>query len=78
MVQAHPINATQAANLDSRAWASDAFDLSTAFVYAGVVENGALSDAYVKEGRAIAEKQVVLAGYRLANLLKSLNLGNWT
>jgi hypothetical protein len=34
-----------------------------------------LPDAYIQEGVKIAEKQIVTGGLRLANLLKSLNLG---
>jgi hypothetical protein len=41
----------------------------------GIKENSSLPENYVEESNAIAEKQVVIGGYRLAYLLKSLNLG---
>lgn len=43
----------------------------------GVKENKTISATYVKNGREIAEKQIVLAGHRLAKLLKSLKLDDF-
>ena len=40
----------------------------------GVKEDTALTKTYTTQARSIAEKRVVIAGHRLANLLISLNL----
>jgi len=40
-------------------------------VYKGITEENPLPDAYVNQAKEIAERQLVTAGYRLANLLMS-------
>ena len=40
-------------------------------------ENENVSDDYVTDRNAIAERQIVLGGYRLASLLKSLKLDEY-
>jgi hypothetical protein len=42
-----------------------------------VKENQIVSDDYVKERNDIAGRQIVLGGYRLASLLKSLKLDEY-
>ena len=56
-------------------WALDDFKITVGFLYYNIKENEMLPDAYIQEGVKIAEKQIVTGGLRLANLLKSLNLG---
>jgi len=46
-------------------------------VYDGFVVGGSLPQQYIDYGRQIAEKQIVLAGHRLANLLVSLDLDDY-
>jgi len=62
-------------NLDPYSWTQESYELASTVVYNGIKENQALPDSYVEESNAIAEKQVVIGGYRLAYLLKSFNLG---
>lgn len=63
-----------AKEMDPVDWAVESFDISRQFVYRYVHENDTLDDSYIKNARLIAESQIVLAGNRLANLLKSLKL----
>jgi len=64
--------------LDPVKWADDSFKISHDFVYAHIKEGDALPEDYVDQARPLAERQVVLAGHRLANLLMSLKLKNTT
>jgi len=56
-------------------WANESFEIAENFVYKTIShhENEALPAEYIEEGNTLAEKQIVKAGYRLANLMKSLN-----
>ena len=74
LVEKYDISEEEATCLDFKKWAKEAFELSKTVVYPGITENVAPSEEYVTKAKAIAEKQVVLGGYRLANLLQSLNL----
>lgn len=65
-------------NLDPAQWQSESFAITKAFIYTGIQENVALSTTYVNEGKIIAERRLVSAGYRLANLLKTLDLASFT
>jgi len=60
--------------MDPVDWSIESFDISQEFVYRFVKENAVLDYTYIKQARDIAESQIVLAGNRLANLLKSLKL----
>lgn len=55
-------------------WAADDFKITKDFLYTAIKENELLPQSYIDEARKIAEKQVLIGGLRLANLLKSLNL----
>lgn len=70
----YPIDASEAQNLDSRVWAHESFMISKSTVYPSVRPNQALSDDYINDAIAAAERQVVLGGNRLANLLMSFKL----
>lgn len=63
--------------MNATAWAEESFEISESKVYSGVKENQSVSDDYVKDRNAIAERQIVLGGYRLASLLKSLKLDEY-
>lgn len=52
-------------------WLKEGMDLANAHVYT-TPENQNLSEEYLKQGSAIAEQQVALAGYRLASLLNQV------
>ena len=61
-------------NLDIKSWSDQAFGISQSFVYNEInhKEGQALPADYVSQGRSIVEKQLVLSGYRLKNLIVSL------
>lgn len=77
MNKKYTITSAEEANMNSMSWGQESFEISKDFVYKTVKEHEALSDDYVSKGRVIAERQIVLAGHRLANLLKSLNLDSF-
>lgn len=68
----HGVNAAQANDLDPANWALDSYKLSKATVYPKVSRNKRLDNLYTKKAQLAAEQQVVLAGHRLANLLKKI------
>lgn len=61
-------------NLDPNVWARESFEIASTFIYNGIQEDGVVPDAYVQQAKTLAEKQIVTAGYRLANLLMSIDL----
>lgn len=58
-------------DLNPQDWTNESYNLAKSFVYT-VAENTTPPPAYVAEGQKIAEQQIALAGYRLANLLNTL------
>lgn len=52
-------------------WVNQSHALAVNFAYK-IQPNTAPSPAYIKQGQAIAEQQLAIAGYRLANLLNQL------
>ena len=66
------IPAAKAKDLDPANWAYDSYTMSWKMVYKDVQPNKKLSAVYAKKARLAAEKQIVLAGYRLANLLEQM------
>ena len=75
-VQKYPMDKDIINDLNPVHWANEAYEISEAFVYDGIRENVKVSQKYVESGKKLAEKQIVIAGNRLANLLKSLNLSD--
>jgi len=67
----------EAQNLAPESWADESFKISESFVYAAVKENGSVSATYEEQGQQIAERTIVVAGHRLANLLQSINLDKY-
>jgi hypothetical protein len=63
-----------ARDLDVDHWARESFGIAQEYAYPGVKENQPLSDSYISKGQEAAEIQIVLAGHRLANLLKSFGV----
>jgi len=59
-------------DLNPQTWADQSFAISKEFVYAGVQKDKALTSEYIQKGNEYAEKQLVIAGHRLANLVKGL------
>lgn len=77
LVQRHPLSSIKVdvTNLDPQAWADESFAVSEKFVYTGVVNDQAVPSGYAPEAVTLAEERIVVAGHRLANLIKKLNLG---
>lgn len=81
-----PQYAAQLAETDPKQWAAESFELAKSAVYRDGKLGGATSQeakdhpdqvpplpvGYEKDARAVADGQVALAGYRLAEVLKSL------
>lgn len=65
-----------------RAWAEESYNLAVKYAYRnGTIKGGAtkdngvaLPDDYIQQTKPIAERRVVLAGYRLADWLAGVNL----
>lgn len=70
-----PADAQDAAVADAQQWIEQSFRLAQAVVYVPPVGPGAgpyaLDDAYRQQARSVAQRQVALAGARLANLLNT-------
>jgi len=73
----YPIGA-EGNNLNPNDWAADSFKISESFVYADIKEGEDLPADYLTKAQELAEKQIVLGGTRLANLLMSLKLSDTT
>jgi len=69
LVEAHPLKkkGSDVTSLDPHVWAMDSFQISTHFLYDGITQNAALPQTYVDQAVQIAERQIVLGGYRLAH-----------
>ena len=61
-------------SLDPDTWEKEAHEIIKGGVYVGIKEGQPVPDAYVSKWKPIMEKQLVTGGYRLAALLKSLNV----
>lgn len=64
--------------LDPEVWTEECFEITSSFVYEGIKEDEELPQKYIDEGKVIAEKQLVIAGHRLYNILSGLNLSKHT
>ena len=53
------------------------FSQTNFLLFLGVTPNQTLSDEYIKKGKEITEKQIVIGGSRLAAMLKTLNMEQW-
>ena len=58
--------------LDYMIWSEESRLIAEEFVYSDIDLFPVLRGEYVSKGREICKKRIVLAGYRLANLLKNL------
>lgn len=75
LLEDHPLSSLpDTTNLDPNTWEDESFAVVTAFAYKGIKEGEKLPDSYVSEGQKYAETRLVTAGYRLANMLKSLKI----
>lgn len=53
-------------------WAKESFDIATSEVYKDVTRNEPPTEAYKKKALKIAEEQIALAGYRMADLFNEV------
>lgn len=75
LVKKYPLSTlADTTNLNPIHWADETFKVAESFVYANIHESTTLPADYVSKGLEIAEKQIVTAGYRLANLMKTLKM----
>lgn len=58
--------------LDEKLWAKEGLDIANSFVYRDADFFPNLTVRYIEEGRDIATQRIVLAGYRLANVIKEI------
>lgn len=74
LVEKYPLTTkgSDLASLNPHVWAYDSFEISRDFLYLDIKENEDLSQDYIDKARALAEKQVVRGGYRLAHLLMDI------
>ena len=70
----YPLTDAESNEFDAKVWAQESFEISKDVVYVNDKENVELSAAYIAKARPMAEKRIVQAGVRLANLLSSFKL----
>ena len=51
-------------------WVEESIALSETVVYPGVKDGQSLSDEYLRSGREVINRQVVIGGLRLASIIK--------
>ena len=61
-------------NLDFSKWAEESMRFAKNHVYKGVEPKGEISQEYLDANLPIAKQRLVLAGHRLAYVLKQMNL----
>lgn len=67
----HPLSSLPNTNdLNPNTWEKESSHIVKTFVYEGIKPGKELPRSYIKKGQLIAEKRIVTAGHRLANLLK--------
>lgn len=57
---------------DWNQWAQGSFKLAEEYVYKGITPGTTPSDSYIQRGIEVANKQIVLGGYRLADLIRKI------
>jgi hypothetical protein len=77
LLQQFEVSDEEANDLDVNTWAAESYQITHDFVYKGIKQHEHLPDDYVQQGLVIAERRLVLAGHRLANILKNLNLDHY-
>lgn len=58
--------------LDNRVWATESNEIAEKVVYADIQPNEAPSEEYLARGRRVVDEQLVVAGYRLADMMMEL------
>lgn len=58
--------------LDERVWADESNQIAKDYVYNGITPDSTPSEEYLKRGRTMIDEQLVVAGYRLADVMLTL------
>jgi len=61
-------------SLDPNVWSKESFDISASVIYKGVHENEKIPQEYIDAMLPVAERRIATGGYRLANVLKHMDL----
>lgn len=69
--QAYPPTAEQLQETDPMMWAQEGYLLATSQVYLGITPHTVPSTAYIERAQVLVQKQIVLAGARLAQILNA-------
>jgi hypothetical protein len=74
LVEEHPLvkKGSDVTSLDPHVWAMDSFKISEDFLYDGITQDQLLSSDYIAKAQQLAERQIVLGGYRLAHIMIDL------
>jgi S1/P1 Nuclease len=59
-------------NLDYLQWSHESYQIAIQIAYQGIQPNVTLSSEYLASGQHTALRQIALAGYRLAELIKEI------
>lgn len=59
-------------NTDVDHWADESYVLSSTHVYEGITENKPLSQDYITHNQDHIQSQIVIGGYRLAYMIKTI------
>ena len=71
------VNRVNVHDLNPDTWANESFTIAKNYAYNGVHDGVALTPEYVSAAKTEAEEQIVVAGHRLANLIKGLNFNQY-
>lgn len=75
MVADHPISSRDATNLNPMSWSEESHKIAENHVYKGIEEGAKVPQEYIDRTLSLAERQVVLGGHRLANLISKIFSG---
>lgn len=71
-MERYTISEDESQNLNPMSWALESHEIGSQNAYTGISEDGDVSQAYVNRTLSVAERQVVLGGHRLANMIASI------
>jgi len=73
LVEEHPVSdVTDLTSLNPADWAKDSYEVSQTFVYKDIAEGQPLPEDYVEKAQQLAEKQIVMGGFRLAHVIMNI------
>jgi len=77
LIKTYPESSFGMTSLDSlnpMVWAHESYEIASTFVYEGIKEDEKLPQSYLDKALPVAEKRIATGGYRLAHLIKYLDL----